>query len=108
MLRCAQRGMPIYEYRCLACETEFEALVRGAEAAACPACGAATLARLLTACAIGSAARSQRALDAARAAYRRSRDRTDRLRHEAEAIRDHLQQDYGVGTDDAAPGKATK
>lgn len=108
MLRCAQSDMPIYEYRCLACDAEFEALVRGAEAAACPSCGATTLERLLTAFAVSSAARSRRALDSARAAYRRSRDRTDRLRHEGEAIRDHLQQDYGVDTDSAAPGKTTK
>lgn len=32
--------MPIYEYRCEACDHEFEELVRGDEAVACPRCAA--------------------------------------------------------------------
>ena len=32
--------MPIYEYTCLTCEREFEKLVTGSAAVACPACGA--------------------------------------------------------------------
>ena len=32
--------MPIYEYTCLSCEREFEKLVNGGAAVACPACGA--------------------------------------------------------------------
>ena len=32
--------MPIYEYRCEACGHEFEELVRGDEAIACPRCAA--------------------------------------------------------------------
>lgn len=90
--------MPLYEYRCLACEAEFECLVRDGVAPPCPSCGSQSLERLLTAFAVSSADRSQRALASARAAYRRSGDRRDRLRHEAEEIRDHLQQDYGIDT----------
>ena len=40
--------MPIYEYRCQDCETEFEALVRGDRAVACPYCGSSSLAKLLS------------------------------------------------------------
>ena len=100
--------MPIHEYRCLSCETDFEALVRGVDTPACPRCGGSRLERLLTSFAVNSAARSQRALTTARQAYRRSRDRADRLRHEAEEIRDHLQQDYGVDTARGAADKGQK
>ena len=88
--------MPIFEYRCAECEAEFECLVRGADVPACPACGSTTLERLLTTFAVSSAERSQRVLSSARQAYRRSKDRADRLRHQAEDVRDHLQEDYGV------------
>ena len=35
--------MPIYEYRCSACQHDFEALVTSSSQAACPACGSTTL-----------------------------------------------------------------
>ncbi len=31
--------MPIFEYRCKACDTKFEKLVRGNERVTCPRCG---------------------------------------------------------------------
>ena len=40
--------MPIYDYRCKACNAEFELLVRGATAPACPMCGATELERALS------------------------------------------------------------
>lgn len=40
--------MPIYEYTCLACEREFEKLVQGTGAVACPACGADRVMRRLS------------------------------------------------------------
>ena len=45
MDRGGPSSMPIYEYRCEACEHRFETLVRGAETPVCPTCGSATLAR---------------------------------------------------------------
>jgi putative FmdB family regulatory protein len=40
--------MPIYEYRCRACQHQFEALVRHNESAQCPACQSADLEKLLS------------------------------------------------------------
>lgn len=94
--------MPLFDYRCQACKAEFELLVRSTDTPACPSCGDVRLERLLTTFAVSSAERSQRALASARERYRRSRDRTDRIRHEAEEIRDHLQHDYGIDTTRAA------
>ncbi len=40
--------MPIYEYSCKSCGNQFEALVRGEKAPACPACQGQELERLLS------------------------------------------------------------
>ena len=42
--------MPIYEYQCNACQKEFEALVMGNDAPACPSCSSLNLARLMSKC----------------------------------------------------------
>lgn len=54
--------MPLYEYRCRRCGGTFEALVRGAEAVACPSCSGADLERLVS----SFAADSEGTRDAAR------------------------------------------
>ena len=42
--------MPLYDFRCDACETPFERLVRRRdESVACPDCGSATVERLMSA-----------------------------------------------------------
>ena len=42
--------MPLYEYKCVGCEREFEALVSASHAdqATCPACGTGDVRRLLS------------------------------------------------------------
>lgn len=40
--------MPMYEYRCAKCGHEFEELVFGDEAPACPACGTGETEKLLS------------------------------------------------------------
>ena len=40
--------MPIYEYRCQACEHEFETLVLGKDEPECPSCQGQDLERLLS------------------------------------------------------------
>jgi putative FmdB family regulatory protein len=52
--------MPLYEYRCLACESQFELLIRGGATPACPSCGAITLERLLSMFAVSSEGASER------------------------------------------------
>jgi len=41
--------MPIFEYRCSRCETEFEVLVRSNEAATCPGCQSEKVEKLFSA-----------------------------------------------------------
>ena len=52
--------MPLYEYRCRACDSQFELLIRGTATPACPACGATTVERLLSMFAVSSEGMSQR------------------------------------------------
>lgn len=40
--------MPMYEYRCNACQAEFEMLVRSSTVPACPQCRATDLARIVS------------------------------------------------------------
>jgi len=40
--------MPIYEYNCSKCESEFEILVRGDATPECPNCGGIELAKLFS------------------------------------------------------------
>lgn len=40
--------MPLYEYACRKCESEFELLIRGEEAPECPHCGSRKLDKLLS------------------------------------------------------------
>ena len=63
--------MPIFDFICSKCEHQFEALVRGNVAAACPACGSTELEKQLSLPAIktenthGSAMRSAKQRDQA-------------------------------------------
>jgi putative FmdB family regulatory protein len=47
--------MPIYEYKCDACQDDFEKLVFGKEEVVCPKCGG-QVNRLMSACSFKSAA----------------------------------------------------
>ena len=46
--------MPIYEYRCSGCGSEFEQLIRTGDTPACPSCKGQTLERLLSHVAVSS------------------------------------------------------
>ena len=48
--------MPLHEYRCRACNREFEALIGRQTTPACPHCGAADLERLLSSFGVSSEA----------------------------------------------------
>ncbi|MFK7819240.1 MAG: zinc ribbon domain-containing protein [Planctomycetaceae bacterium] len=43
--------MPIFEYSCKKCDSEFELLVRGSEKAKCPDCNSGSLEKLISAAA---------------------------------------------------------
>ena len=89
--------MPLYEYQCRACGHGFEILVRaGADRPACPACHSQDIERLLSSFGVSSEARSHSVLQTARRDFTYSTDRKDRIRHEAEQVRDHVQEDYGL------------
>jgi putative FmdB family regulatory protein len=40
--------MPLHDYHCTGCQADFEQLVRGGAAPACPHCGSTALQRLLS------------------------------------------------------------
>lgn len=46
--------MPIFEYRCVACDSQFELIVRSSDVPACPSCGATSLERMLSMFAVSS------------------------------------------------------
>jgi putative FmdB family regulatory protein len=56
--------MPLYEYDCQNCAHHFEALVRGAEAPACPACHGTDLQRALSTFAVSTGSAPKRPMAA--------------------------------------------
>ena len=59
--------MPLYEYRCLACGHQFEALVRAHDTPACKTCQSTQLERLLSMFAVSSESTRSASLNLARA-----------------------------------------
>lgn len=57
--------MPIFEYHCTSCHTEFETLVRSGDTPACPKCASQALTKLLSLPAIKSESTHALALKAA-------------------------------------------
>ena len=52
--------MPIFEYACKECGTEFDALIQGMATAACPSCESAELEKKLSSFAVAGRAVSER------------------------------------------------
>jgi putative FmdB family regulatory protein len=88
--------MPLYEYRCLACDHVFEALVRGTDTATCPSCNGRDLERLLSSFAVNSEERSHAVLQSARRRLTQSDARREKIRHEQKEVREHVREDYGI------------
>jgi putative FmdB family regulatory protein len=82
--------MPLFEYRCEACEQVFEKLVRAqdTEPIVCPACGSDKLERLLSSFAVDSEAGRQRNLQIGRSLAKKANK--DKNIAEAEHVRDHV------------------
>jgi len=53
--------VPLFDFRCRACDHEFEALVRAGDTPLCPSCGNRDLERLLSAFAVNTAEKRQAA-----------------------------------------------
>ena len=51
--------MPVYEYRCRKCDHDFEELVLGAEAPACPKCASSDLEKKFSVFAAGGESSSE-------------------------------------------------
>ena len=80
--------MPLFEYRCLACGSQFELLIlKTSPAPSCPSCGVATVEKVLTMFAVsseGTQLRSRQRLGA-----------SQRQRAQAESReRDHYRTDH--------------
>jgi putative FmdB family regulatory protein len=59
--------MPLFEYRCGACDSQFELLIRGAAVPTCPSCGNTSLERLISSFGVtseGTTFRNRQALGA--------------------------------------------
>ncbi len=96
--------MPIYEYACRKCETEFELLVLKDTVVACPECKGQDLERLLSGFAVSTAELSQSRVKAARKRARNSTSFVDKQVAEAEHLHEHVTEhmnDHGH----AGPGK---
>ena len=80
--------MPLYDFRCRACGTEFEALVRATEPApACRACGHADLERLIPQVVVSTEAQTKRAVTSARVKARGAHQ--DRIEYQREIDSKH-------------------
>jgi putative FmdB family regulatory protein len=79
--------MPLFEYRCADCESQFELLIRGSVVPTCPSCASTSLERMLSLFAVSTPGTQQKNRTALGA-----RQRLDALRVQTE--RDHYRHDH--------------
>ncbi len=85
--------MPLYEYVCKACNTEFEALVRSQDPApACPSCKSADLERQVTAASMASDDLTRSRVKAERQ-RRLPQHRAEQNEEYQHALKEHLHDD---------------
>ena len=85
--------MPLYDYICKACKTEFEALVRSQDPApACPSCNSADLERRITAASMASGDLTRARVKAERK-RRLPQHRAEQNEEYQHALKEHLHDD---------------
>lgn len=85
--------MPLYDFRCLGCGAEFEALVRPQAPAACPSCRSTDLERLPSG--FSFSVRSDGLSPAARRSVQKQQNaqRRDQAAYQQEIEKKHLEDD---------------
>lgn len=85
--------MPLYDFRCRACQEEFETLVRPGSTPVCPSCASADLDRLVTG--FSFSVRSGGLSPAARKAVQKQQNaqRRDQAAYQHEIEKKHLDDD---------------
>ena len=81
--------MPIYDYRCKACDKTFELLILKGTVAACPTCKSKKIDQQISSFAVASADMTMARVAKARQKYSTSKERKDKQVAEAEAIAHH-------------------
>jgi putative FmdB family regulatory protein len=79
--------MPLYEYKCLGCGRQFEALVRTGTTPSCPSCQSVELERILSLFAVSS--EGTRALNLQRARKAGQKEQLEKKHAEMEEIQHH-------------------
>lgn len=72
--------MPLFEYRCLDCDSTFELLIRGGAVPACPSCHSTSLEKILSLFAVSSDGTQQRSREKLGASQRAKSDETRKER----------------------------
>jgi putative FmdB family regulatory protein len=83
------QAMPLFDFRCRSCGSEFEALVRASDVPKCPSCKSAKLEQLPSTFSVSSLEITKARVRTATKERRRSRDYRDKLVADRESQMHH-------------------